>query len=63
MNHVRLVSNLGLKTTLDRYGIPQEDLPTIAGRALGASGRNEIHGDVVAFLEGLYSSEPPLAGV
>jgi alcohol dehydrogenase class IV len=59
MHHVRLVSNLGLKTTLDRYGVPREDLPTIAERALG--GRNEIHGDVVAFLEGLYSSEPPLS--
>jgi hypothetical protein len=58
MNHVRLVSNLSLKTTLDRYGIPQEDLPTIAGRALG--GRNEIRG---AFVEGLYSSKPSLAGV
>ena len=59
MNHVRLVSNLGLKTTLDRYGVPREDLSTIAERALG--GRKEIHGDVVAFLEGLYSSEPPLS--
>ena len=54
MNRVRLVSNLGLKTSLDRYGVPREDLPTIAERALG--GRNEIYGDVVAFLEGLYSS-------
>jgi hypothetical protein len=61
MNHVRLVSNLGLKATLDRYGVPREDLPIIAERASG--GRNEIHGDVVAFLEGLYSSEPPLASV
>ncbi|KAI0270358.1 alcohol dehydrogenase IV [Russula aff. rugulosa BPL654] len=49
-----LVSNIGLKTSLDRYGVPREDLPTIAERALG--GRNEIYGDVVAFLEGLYSS-------
>jgi len=48
------VSNLGLKTSLDQYGVPQEDLPTIAERALGR--RNEIHGDVVAFLEALYSS-------
>jgi hypothetical protein len=54
MNYVRLVSNLGLKTSLDRYDVPREDLPTIAERALG--GRNEIHGDVVAFLEALYSS-------
>ena len=54
MNHVRLVSNLGLKTTLDQYGVPREDLPIIAERALG--GRTEIHGDVVAFLEKLYSS-------
>ena len=37
------MSNLGLKTNLDRYGVPREDLPTIAERALG--GRNEIHGD------------------
>ena len=54
MNHVRLVSNLGLKTTLDQYGVPREDLPSIAERALG--GRTEIHGDVVALLETLYSS-------
>jgi hypothetical protein len=54
MNHVRLVSNLGLKTSLDRYDVPREDLPTIAERAL--RGRNENHRDVVAFLETLYSS-------
>ena len=55
MDDVRLVSNLGLKTTLDQYGVPREDLPIIAERALG--GRTEIHGDVVAFLETLYSSQ------
>ncbi|KAI0000398.1 alcohol dehydrogenase IV [Russula vinacea] len=49
-----LVSSLDLKTSLDRYDVPREDLPTIAERAL--SGRNENHGDVVAFLERLYSS-------
>ncbi len=54
INHVRLVSNLGLKTSLDQYGVPREDLPIIAERALG--GKNEIHGDVVAFLERLYNS-------
>ena len=54
MDYVRLVSNLGLKTSLDRHGVPREDLPTIAERALG--GKNEIHGDVVRLLEGLYSS-------
>ena len=54
MNHIRLVSNLGLKSGLDVYGVPREDLPTIAERALG--GKSEIHGDVVAFLEKLYSS-------
>ena len=56
MNHhdVRFVSDLGLKTSLNRCGVPREDLPTIAERALG--GRTEIHGDVVAFLETLYSS-------
>jgi hypothetical protein len=42
------------RESLDQYGVPREDLPTITERALG--GRNEIHGDVVAFLEGLYSS-------
>ncbi len=58
MAHVRLVSNLGLKTSLDRYEVPREDLPTIAERALrGSGGKDEIHGDVVAFLEGLYSSQ------
>ena len=54
MNHVRLVNNLGLKSTLDQYGVPREDLPSIAEHALG--GRTEIYGDVVAFLEKLYSS-------
>jgi alcohol dehydrogenase class IV len=49
-----LVSSLGLKTSLDRYGVPREDLTIIAERALG--GKDEVHGDVVAFLEGLYSS-------
>jgi len=49
-----LVSNLGLKTSLDEYDVPREDLPSIAERAL--DGRTEIHGDVVAFLETLYSS-------
>jgi DNA-directed RNA polymerase subunit H (RpoH/RPB5) len=48
------VSNLGLKSSLDQYKVPQEDLPTIAERALGA--RNEIHGDVVAVLEALYTT-------
>lgn len=48
------MSNLGLKTSLDQYGVPREDLPIIAERALG--GKNEIHGDVVAFLERLYNS-------
>lgn len=54
MNHVRLVINLGLKTSLDQYGVPKEDLSSIAEHAL--DGRTEIHGDVVAFLETLYSS-------
>ena len=54
MNHVRLVSDLGLKTTLDHYEAPRGDLPTITEHALG--GRNGIHGDVVAFLEGLFFS-------
>ena len=54
ISHVRLVSNLGLKTTLDQYGVPRGDLPIIAEHALG--GKNEIHGDVVGFLEGLYFS-------
>jgi len=55
MKCFRLVSNLGLKTSLDQYKVPREDLPTVAERALG--GRNELHGDVVAFLEALYSSQ------
>ncbi|KAH9994923.1 alcohol dehydrogenase IV [Russula compacta] len=49
-----LVRTLDLKTSLDHYKVPRDDLPTIAERALG--GRKEIHGDVVAFLEALYSS-------
>jgi hypothetical protein len=35
INYVRLVSNLSLRATLDRYGVPGEDLPTIAERAFG----------------------------
>jgi hypothetical protein len=49
------VNNLGLKSSLDQYKVPREDLPTIAERALGS--RNEIHGDVVAYLEALYTSQ------
>jgi hypothetical protein len=49
------VNNLGLKSSLDQYKVPREDLPIIAERALGS--RNEIHGDVVAYLEGLYTSQ------
>ncbi|KAI0293943.1 alcohol dehydrogenase IV [Russula brevipes] len=49
-----LVRDLGVKTSLDQYNVPREDLPTIAEGALG--GRSDVHGDVVAFLEGLYSS-------
>ena len=49
------MNDLGLKSSLDQYKVPREDLPTIAERALGA--RNEIHGDVVAFLESLYFSQ------
>ena len=55
MKCFRLVRNLGLKTSLDQYKVPREDLPAVAERALG--GRNELHGDVVAFLEALYSSQ------
>ena len=53
MNRFRLVSNLGLKTSLDQYKVPREDVPTIAERAL--VGRDELHSDVVALLETLYS--------
>jgi hypothetical protein len=49
------VSNLGLKSSLDQYQVPREDLPVIAERALG--GKNEIYEDVVSLLEKLYS--PP----
>jgi len=47
-----LVNDLGLKITLDQYGVPREDLPIIAERALG--GKTEIHGDVLSLLQGLY---------
>jgi hypothetical protein len=50
MNLLRFVRHLGLKTTLDKYEVPREDLPTIAERALGR--RSGVHGDAVAFLEG-----------
>ncbi|KAH9034829.1 alcohol dehydrogenase IV [Lactarius pseudohatsudake] len=49
-----LVNDLGLKTTLDQYGVPQEDLPTVAERALG--GKTDIYGEVVSLLQGVYSS-------
>jgi hypothetical protein len=50
MDLLRILRHLGLKTTLDKYEVPREDLPTIAERALGR--RSGVHGDVVAFLEG-----------
>jgi hypothetical protein len=49
------VNDLGLKSSLNQYKVPREDLLTIAERALGAG--NEFSGDVVAFLETLYSSQ------
>ncbi|KAH9056577.1 alcohol dehydrogenase IV [Lactarius vividus] len=49
-----LVNDLGLKTTLAQYGVPQEDLPTVAERALG--GKTEIYGEVLSLLQGVYTS-------
>ncbi|KAH8992844.1 alcohol dehydrogenase IV [Lactarius hatsudake] len=49
-----LVNDLGLKTTLDQYEVPREDLPTVAERALG--GKTDIYGEVVSLLQGVYSS-------
>lgn len=48
------MNDLGLKTTLDQYGVPREDLPAIAERALG--GKTEFHGEVLSLLQGLYTS-------
>lgn len=49
-----LVNDLGLQTTLDQYGVPREDLPTIAERAL--EGKTEIYGEVLSLLQGLHPS-------
>lgn len=43
---------LGLKSDLDQYKVPREDVPKIAEKALG--GQTEIFGDVVELLNGLY---------
>lgn len=48
------MNDLDLKTTLDKYGVPREDLPTVAERALG--GKSEIYGEVLSLLQGLYTS-------
>ena len=48
----RLVVGLGLKSDLDQYKVPREDVPKIAEKALG--GQTEIFGDVVELLNGLY---------
>ena len=47
-----LVVGLGLKSDLDQYKVPREDVPKIAEKALG--GQTEIFGDVVQLLNGLY---------
>ncbi|KAI0268682.1 hypothetical protein BC834DRAFT_820833 [Gloeopeniophorella convolvens] len=49
-----LVVNLGLKSNLEQYKVPKEDIPVIAERTLGP--QNELFGDVVSLLEGIYPS-------
>lgn len=49
-----LVESLGLKSYLETFNVPREDLPRIAGLALG-NDSHEAYGRVVKFLEDLYS--------
>ncbi|KAI0029982.1 alcohol dehydrogenase IV [Vararia minispora EC-137] len=50
----RLVTDLGLKSNLDQYSVPRTDVPKIAELALG--GQTKDFFDVVALLEGLYTT-------
>lgn len=52
----RLVTSLGLHSTLAEYKVPVADAPQIAALAMG--GTDDPHyGKVVALLEGLYPGE------
>lgn len=49
----KLVNDLGLKSDLKTLNVPREDIPKIAGGALGGQDKPEF-GKVVKLLEGLY---------
>ena len=50
----RLVTELGLQTTLGDYNVPKEDLTSIASAALGKENDPQLP-KVVELLEGIYS--------
>ena len=53
---VKLVDDLGLKTSLSAYNVPREDLPKIAARALDLpeSENGKLVSQVIELLEGIY---------
>ena len=50
----RLVTGLGLQSTLSEYKVPKEDLTSIASAALGKENDPQLP-KVVKLLEGVYS--------
>jgi hypothetical protein len=50
---LRLVDNLGLKSTLTEYKVPKEDAPKVAEQSLGGKDRPEFN-EIVQLLEKLY---------
>ena len=53
--YVRLVDDLGLKSTLTEYNVPREDIPLIAAHGVhGADPESPIFKRTVQALESLY---------
>ena len=52
----RLVIKLGLHSTLAGYNVPKEDLPLIAGQALGRPD-DPLEAEVIKLLESIYDSK------
>ena len=50
---LRLVDDLGLKSTLSEYNVPKDDLPKIAQLALGDS-NDPLVSNVTTVLQGIY---------
>ena len=51
---LRLVDNLGLKSTLSQYNVPRDDLPEIAELAVGDK-EDPVVPKAVALLESIYA--------